>query len=436
MPIAEVEFADQLKGKTAKQLAEMLSEKSRTAVEFLRSKETVVNGETTYDLTLAEVERVRQEQAELAEIGRALDAARAVDIERAVRESKAAYERATMQPINQPPFPGGDHAAWSQAGQQLRAKSLGQIFIESAEYKAQAARGDFAQANISVRADEFEFKTTMTTSAGFAPANDRTDIVVPFATRRPMLQDLIPTIPTTLDAIKYMEETTFTNNAAGTAEGAALPESAIAYTERSQPVENVGTSLPVTEQQLEVQDSIRAIIDQRLMLMYSLKEEADMLTGNGTSPNLLGFLNKPGIQTQAVGADPVPDALYKLLTKLRGGSNAGFVEPTAYVIHPNDWQDIRILKDQNGNYLWGPPSEPGPERIWGKPLVVTTAITENTVLAGDFALYSQIWRKRGARVEAGLVNDDFRKMQMTLRIYGRLALVILRASAFGVCTGA
>jgi HK97 family phage major capsid protein len=169
--------------------------------------------------------------------------------------------------------------------------------------------------------------------------------------------------------------------------------------------------------------------------MYTLKEESDLLNGNGTSPNLLGYLNKGGIQTQAKGADPVPDCIYKLFTKLRGGSNAGFVEPTAVIIHPNDWQDVRLLRDSNGNYIWGSPADAGPERIWGKPLIVTTAIAENTALTGDFQLFSQIWRKRGARVEAGMQNDDFVKLKMTLRVYGRLVLVIYRAAAYGTATG-
>jgi HK97 family phage major capsid protein len=344
------------------------------------------------------------------------------------------------QPAGQPPFPGQPADADARRPR-IGLKSLGQHLVDHQSYKSvKGAVG--GRKTFSIDLEDFDFtefgaavKTTMTTAAGFAPANDRTNIVIPFPTRRPMLQDFIPSITTNLDAIKFMEETTFTNNAAGTAENNALPESAMAYTERTQPVEVIGTFLPVTEQQLDIEEAVRGTVDQRLLLMYTLKEESDLLSGNGSSPNLLGYLNKGGIQTQAKGADPVPDCLYKLFTKLRGGSNAGFVEPTAVVIHPNDWQDIRILRDSNGNYIWGNPSEAGPERIWGKPMIITTAITENTALSGDFQLFSQIWRKRGARVEAGMQNDDFVKLKMTLRVYGRLALVIYRAAAYGTATG-
>jgi hypothetical protein len=52
-----------------------------------------------------------------------------------------------------------------------------------------------------------EFKTTMSTSAGFAPFVERTGDVVPYAFRRITVPQLMPSITTTQDSIKYMEET-------------------------------------------------------------------------------------------------------------------------------------------------------------------------------------------------------------------------------------
>jgi HK97 family phage major capsid protein len=280
-----------------------------------------------------------------------------------------------------------------------------------------------------------ELKTTMTTGAGFAPANDRTSIVIPSAQRRPVIQDYIPTITTDLDAISFMEETTFTNATDARAEDTALPESALAYTERTTPMELIGTFLPVTEQQLEIAEAIRGTIDNRLTLMLLLKEESEILSGDASAPNLVGFYNKSGIQTHAKGTDSSPDAIYKLFQKLRGASGSGFVEPSLVVIHPNDWTDIRLLKDGNGNYIWGNPSEAGPERIWGKPAQQTTAATEHSALSGDFPMFSQLWRKRAARIDAGWQNDDFVKNKITLKITSRICLVIYRAAAFGTATG-
>jgi hypothetical protein len=67
--------------------------------------------------------------------------------------------------------------------------------------------------------------------------------------------------------------------------------------------------------------------------------------------------------------------------------------------------------------------------------LVTTAITENTALTGDFQLYSAVWRKRGARIDVGMQNDDFTKNKLTLKVTSRLALVVYRGAAFGSLTG-
>lgn len=306
------------------------------------------------------------------------------------------------------------------------SKSLGELFVSSSEFKN---RG---KGHLSVDFNDYDLKTTMTTSAGFAPANNRTNIVIPFATRRALIQEYIPQITTTLGAIPYMEETTFTNNTAATTEGSALGESALQYTERTENVQLVGTFLPVTDQQLEDVPGIQGLIDSRLRLMYDLKEEDQILSGSGVSPQLTGIYNKSGIQTQAKGADPTPDAIFKAITKVQ---HTGFADATLVVMHPNDWQDVRLLRTADGLYIWGNPSEPGPQRIWGVPVVSTTAATENTAILGDFNLYSTIHRRKGATVEVGYNSDDFTKYKRSLRIGGRLAFIVYRASAFCTVTG-
>jgi HK97 family phage major capsid protein len=317
-------------------------------------------------------------------------------------------------------------------------KSLGELFAQNAGYRE--AKGAFRG---TVEMPGFDYgafmqqKTNFLTSAGWAPANPRTNIVIPSGQRRPVVADLIPQDPTVLSSIKYMEETTFTNNAAVVAEAGTKPESALAFTERTSPVVKIANSLPISEEQLEDVPQAQAFINSRLGLMLQLAEEVELLTGDGTGSHLDGFLHRSGTQTQAKGGDPTPTAVYKAMTDIRaGGSTPGFAEPDGIVIHPNDWVDVATLQDGLGRYVWGNPYDVQIERLWGKPLIITPAETENTILVGDFGMYSHISRRTGVTLRIYDQHSDFAVKNLVLAVIEeRLSLEIYRPAAFCKVTG-
>lgn len=402
--------------KTVKELQEQLNKKRDELNEIFEKAKT----DDGLKMSAEQVEDVRARNKELDDLGRELETARELD--EAYEKNRQAI-RDSHLPETDIPLPGT-----RQDQKRQPVKTLGQRFVEAKEYKERQRSKPFV-----VDMPDVELKTLMERTAGYAPESLRLDRTVFSAQRRPVVGDLMPNTPTSMAAIKYMEETTFTNNAAALAEGGQLAESALQFTEQTDPVESIGTWLPVTDEQLEDVDQAMSIVDNRLMLMLALAEEAQLVTGSGVAPNLTGYLNKAGIQTQALGADTVPDAFYKAITKVRF---TGFADPTGFVIHPNDWQGVRLLRTVDGIYIWGSPAEQGPERMWGLPGVVTPVITENTGLVGDFQLYSELFRKRGATVEVSNSHSDFFiKRKQAIRIDERVVLVIYRAAAFCTVTG-
>ncbi len=303
------------------------------------------------------------------------------------------------------------------------AKSFGDLFVESG---AVSHKGREFELNI-------EMKTLFSTTAGWGTESLRSPRVVEFVTRPVEVVDLIPQRQTDQVAIKYMEETTFTNAAAEVAEAGTKPEAALALTERTSPVQKVAVWIPVTDEQLEDVVGIRQYLDNRLSFMVRQRLDGQLISGNGTTPNLQGILNRTGIQTQAKGADPTPDAVYKAMTKVRV---TGGAIPDAAVFHPNDWQDVRLLRTADGIYIWGNPSEAGPERIWGLRVVLAQASTENTAIVGDFANFTELAWKKGMTVETTNSHDTFFiTNKQAVRAEIRVAFQVFRPSAFCSVTG-
>jgi HK97 family phage major capsid protein len=303
-------------------------------------------------------------------------------------------------------------------------KSFGELFVKSGA--GTKVKGQTVELDV-------ELKTLMTTAAGWTPETTRSGRLVESAQRPIQVTDLVPMDPTDQSAYVYMEETTFTNNAAEVAEGGTYGEAAFALTEQSSTVRKVGVWLPVTDEQLEDERAARAYIDRRLPFMARQRLDGQILVGNGTAPNLRGVNNVVGIQTQAKGADPVPDAVYKALVKVRV---TGRAFPNACVFHPNDWQDVRLLRTADGIYIWGNPSEAGPLRIWGVNVVESDAQTENTAVVGDWENFSLLAVKRGIEVQVTNSHSTFFiEGKQAIRADMRVALVFLRPAAFATVTG-
>lgn len=383
-------------------------------------------GASIYDGTKLTPQMAQEFEAELADKERKYQAARMAKF----AQENAEKFREMHQPDRKYALPGlpGSVSAYTQAAEK---KLLSDWFMDTAEYKGRAA----SPRRYTVQLPNFDVKTLFI-EPHMIQEQQRTGLVVPYPIRPLRMADIIPQTTTEANIIRYMEQTVFNDAAATVSESGVKPEGQTEFVERSDEVEKIAIWMPVTEEALDDAPQLRALLDEYLREAVRREEEDQLLTGNGTRPNLLGFLNKTGVQTQARGSDSNADAIFKAFTLVRWSATA-FAEPTAVVIHPNNWETIRLSKTTgDGAYLFGQPYLTGFDTLWGKPVVVTPAITANTALTGDFQMFSRIYRKTGLRVDISDSHSDyFIYNKLAIRAEERLTLVITRGAAFAKITG-
>lgn len=357
------------------------------------------------------------------------DISKEIDDHQALEGMKARTD--ALGELERPPLPGTN----GKSERREPPKSIGDLFVES---DARTLKNHVASF------PEIEVKTLFETgggsiaytdaTAGWFPMDFRSPRFVETAVGRQLLRvvDLIPTTTTTAAAITYVQEDTFTNQAAEVTEGSAKPEAALSTTTVTEPVRKIAVWIPVTEEQLADVPQVRGYLNNRLGWMVRQRLDAQVLKGDGTAPNLSGIQDRTDIQTQAKGADPTPDAIYKAITKIRVND---FSEPNGVVLHPNDWQDIRLLRTSDGIYIWGSPADQGPERVWGLPIAITTAETEGTGLVGDFN-QAELAMRQGVDIRVTDSHDDYFVSNILVVLAElRAALLVYRPAAFCTVTG-
>ena len=406
----------------AQTLGAQLAEKQVALQKFFethKSKES----DRTFDMTTEDVEQVKAWNDELNDLGKKWQDARALEeIDQKNRDLGTDLAR-----VQKPRFGYEQH----QQGAVAVEKSLGDVIVAALYTEDGKCRKG---PEIEVKDyGALEIKTTMTTAAGWAPVTIRANKTVLSAQRPVIFMDILPTVPLSTGSVyEYMQETTFTNNAAATAENVDYPESALAYTPVDANVRKIGTFIPVTEEQLSDVEGMRALIDNRLSYMVMVATDNELLNGDNTGSHLNGFFNQV-TQSQAKGSDPTFDAIFKAMNKVR---TIGFANPDAVVMHPDDFVDIRLTRTADGLYIMGNPDVVGSERLFGLQVVQTTGVVANTALVGDFGTFSALITRWGLDVQATNSHASlFIRDVWTIKARIRVGLAIYRLTAFCKVTG-
>jgi HK97 family phage major capsid protein len=346
---------------------------------------------------------------------------------------------------------GGSSAGYS-------AKSIGELFLGSEEFKSlQGGRNgaNMPSPFVLQKSDVTSgmlykdvYSALPTGTPGSFGRIDRDPMVTqPTRTRR--VRDLFPTRTTTAAVIEYFRMlgfttpgTSATNAASSVAERnagnsafAQKPQSSFQFVGQQAPVRTLAHWEAAHRNVLADEPQLRSIIDNELMYGLRLQEDAQILNGDGAGENLTGILNTSGIQayswSDGVGG-ATPDTKADALRRAATLSFLAYYEPTGIVMHPNDWEDIELTKDLNGQYLVAVSVAMGGEpRIWRIPVVETPAIAEGTALVGAFGTGAQLYDREQASIRISEQHADFFvRNAIVILAEQRLALAVKRPEAF------
>jgi len=376
-------------------------------------------------------------------------------------------------------------AGYAVPGGAKRLESIGEMFLASDEFKS--LNGGRNGANMPA---PWQVKTSLTTHnynvkdvfsamptagnlSGFQRGSGLGDfgsvqrdpmVASPMRTKR--VRDLFPVRRTTAQVIEYFRQLGFTsiaatpwinttganaaspaagiystnNNAAPVAERdgdafALKPQSAFQFVGEQAPVRTLAHWEAAHRNVLADEPQLRSIIDNELLYGLRLLEDNQILNGNGSGENLKGVLQTTGIQTYSWSSgafSPVPDTKADALRRAATLSFLAYYEPSGIVMHPNDWEDIELTKDLNGQYLIAVSVAMGGEpKVWRMPVVETPAIPEGTALVGAFGTGAQLYDREDASIRISEQHADFFiRNAIVILAEQRLALAVKRPEAF------
>lgn len=318
--------------------------------------------------------------------------------------------------------------------QSVKAGSLGEHFVKSMRDAGRTlkSQGGFAAPQFKAATD------TTVVGDGYKPL--LTDVDSEFVTpyrRQLVVADLLGSGTVSGNAITYPVFAALEGEPAFINEGAFKPQVHLgAPTWQTDALSEVAAHIKITDDMAEDLPYVVSEINTTLQYALAFVEETALLSGNGTTPNLRGLLNRSGIQTLPKGKDTDPDRIFQAICDVQEQSG---LSADGIVINPADYSAIRLLKDGNNQYMGGGfftgqygngEINPKPP-LWGLRTLVTSSIEKGTVLVGAFATGAKVFRKGGLRVESTNSHDkDFTSDLITIRARERLGLQVKFPAAF------
>lgn len=447
--------ADEIQGWAKPKLLAELNDR-RNDVQSLRDK----NGGTMVGLTGGDAEQIRGHMADMNLLGDRLDEVRGQ--EKGDADFQRMSDFLTKPDGGQGRHPGHGTPARAEA----KPRDIGGLFVASDAFKAFKASKALDQvASLSIDAlwngyrgigevpgQGMNLEATLFQSTDYPIQPQFIAQPVETLYQANNIGPLFAQGTTDSNVVRYPVETVTATGAAEVAEAGTKPEAQLSFAPVDEPVRKIAVLLPLTDESLDDVPLLRAYINARLRLFVQMREDGQLLNGNGTAPNLKGILNRSGINTATSysigGANPdqaLVEAVFHASMRVRDA----FLEPDAVVMKASTFEIAALAKDSNRNYLLGGPgaagyagNDPTGGRLWGLKVVINANMpaqvaANKDVLVGAFAAGGMLIRKGGIDLAVSDSHSTFfAENKHMLRAEERVALAVFRPAAFATVTSA
>jgi len=297
-----------------------------------------------------------------------------------------------------------------------RALTAAEEFVKSEQYK-QLVAGNIQRARIEV-------KNTVTADSTTTFPDQRAGVItgsfLPLTVRQ-----VLRAIPVSSNMVNALREASNTNAAAEVTEGEAKPESAVTFEQYNVPITTVAHWIKVSNQLLADAPAIVAYIEGRLRDGLGQRIDAQLINGNGTTPNLSGLVDSGNFTAYtATTGDLLIDAINRIKYTMWATGNS----PDTVICNPADWGTMERTREGTGtgNYLYGLPGMNSGMNPFGLKVVLSNNLAAGKIIVARFADAAVLYNRQGATVEMGFVANDFTNNLVTIRAEERLGLGVDR----------
>jgi HK97 family phage major capsid protein len=389
----------------------------------------------TLDQLVAEVNRItaafKNGSASAEDLGKLPELTQQIET---AQKSQADVERGEEM-IRRLGQPGGAKRANEGEGEK-RARSLGEHLAKHLG-QIDAKNGS----RIAFATPEFKAASDPLVTGGVEAGLVDVDVqrrVIPDQYWRPTVASLFAQGTINGTALKYFKETPVEGDFAAVSELGLKPQLSMGYEPVTEGLAKIAGRIKESDEFIEDLGFLASVTNGRLLQKLAQAEEAQLVNGSGTSPNLRGLLNRSGLQTIAAGASIMENVENLFRAAMRVQNVTGLVAD-GIVINPADYERIRLSRDGNEQFYGGGPfmgqygvgGQALTPPLWNLPTIVTAAVPVGTAVVGAFGTAAMLFRKGGVRVELANQNeDDFNYNRITIRAEERIGLAVYRPDAF------